>query len=286
MIASMTAFGRLEQAGEWGRAVWEVRSVNHRYLEMVIRLPEDLRGLESAARERVAAAIHRGKVECHLRWEGDPCATDTLNINAALAGRLVEAAESLPIKGPASINPFDILRWSGVMGREAPDLEALAGPLLSLLDATLNTLVDMRRREGEKIARVLEERCVALRSITAGVRARLPDLLPTIRDRYLQRARELAVELDPQRLEQELLLLTQKMDVTEELDRLDAHVEEARRGLRQKDPVGRRLDFLMQEMNREANTLGAKSANIELSNSSVEMKVLIEQMREQIQNLE
>ncbi|MBI2993440.1 MAG: YicC family protein [Gammaproteobacteria bacterium] len=286
MIASMTAFGRLERSGEWGSAIWEVRSVNHRYLEMAIRLPEDLRGLEPAVRERIARRIQRGKVDCQLRHERDAGGDDSLHVNAALAKRVIAAAESLPVAGPTTLNPIDILRWPGVLQKTTADAEELAAMLLGFLDEALAALVDTRRREGAKIARILEERCAAISAISAGARDRLPGLIDAIRARYQQRASELKVELEPVRLEQEILLLTQKMDVTEELDRLDAHVEEVCRVLRQQEPVGRRLDFLMQEMNREANTYGAKAANMELNYASVDIKVLIEQMREQVQNVE
>ena len=282
----MTAFGRLERTGDWGSAVWEVRSVNHRYLETGVRLPEDLRGLEAAVRDRIAARVQRGKVDCQLRFEPSIAPGDALSVNAALAGRVVAAAKSLPINDPTSINPLDILRWPGVLEKRTTDANALGARLLGMLDETLDALVETRRREGEKIAVILEERCAAIAAITAGVRSRLPGLMDAIRSRYLQRASELQIELDSPRLEQEILLLTQKMDVAEEIDRLDVHIGEVRRAFRQKEPVGRRLDFLMQEMNREANTYGAKAANIELNYGSVDIKVLIEQMREQIQNVE
>ena len=286
MVASMTAFGRMERTGEGGSVVWEVRSVNHRYLEMAVRLPEDLRGLEAAVRERIAGKVQRGKVDCQLRYERDAGAEAALSINETLAKRVIAAVESLPITGPTTLNPIDILRWPGVLQKQTTDADALAARLLAFLDEALDALVDTRQREGAKIARILEERCAAVSAISSGARARLPGLMDAIRARYQQRAGELKVELEPSRLEQEILLLTQKMDVAEELERLDAHVEEVRRALRQKEPVGRRLDFLMQEMNREANTYGAKAANMELNYASVEIKVLIEQMREQIQNVE
>lgn len=286
MVASMTAFGRIERSGEWGSAVWEVRSVNHRYLEMSVRLPEELRSLEAAVRERIAGRIQRGKVDCQLRYEPQTAPGDMLSVNTTLAARVVAAAESLPVNGPTSINPFDILRWPGVLEKRTADVDALGGRLLGMLDETLDALVETRRREGERIALMLGERCSAIGAITAGVRTRLPGLMDAIRGRYLQRASELQIELESPRLEQEVLLLVQKMDVAEELDRLDVHIDEVRRALQQKEPVGRRLDFLMQEMNREANTYGAKAANIELNYGSVDIKVLIEQMREQIQNVE
>ncbi|MGH8247758.1 MAG: YicC/YloC family endoribonuclease, partial [Gammaproteobacteria bacterium] len=285
MIASMTAFGRLEQSGDWGNAVWELRSVNHRYLEISLRVPEELRTLESRIREQVTAKVNRGKVDCLLRYQ-PPAGDDGLRVNAPLAAQLIQAAESLPVAAPASINVIDVLRWPGVIEKPALDLDALAIKLMQLLDATLDVLIETRRREGARMRDVLDERCGAAHALLAGLRGKLPSIQNALRERCLQRARELQVELDRERLEQELLYLGQKMDAAEELDRLDAHVAEVRRVLARSEPVGRRLDFLMQEMNREANTLGSKSASLELSNASVELKVLIEQMREQIQNIE
>lgn len=285
MIASMTAFGRLEQSGDWGSAVWEVRSVNHRYLEVALRIPDEFRVLESRIREQVAAKVSRGKVDCQLRYQ-PPGGDEALQVNTSLATQLIQAAESLPIAEPASINIVDLLRWPGVIEKPALDVDALAMNLMQLLDATLDVLVETRRREGARMKDGLVERCGAAQALLAVLRGKLPPIQEALRERCLQRSRELQVELDRERLEQEMLYLGQKMDVTEELDRLDAHIAEVRRVLTRSEPVGRRLDFLMQEMNREANTLGSKSASLELSNASVELKVLIEQMREQIQNIE
>lgn len=285
MITSMTAFSRLEHSGDWGSAVWEIRSVNHRYLEIGFRLPDELRALETRARERIAAKLSRGKVDCLLRYQ-PPGAAEGLHVNTALATELIRAAASLPVPGPATLNPLDVLRWPGVIEKPAPDTDALARELLQLLDAALDRLVETRRREGARMKDTLGERCRAAAAVLGGVRRLLPSIENALRDRTLQRARELQIGLDEGRLEQEMLYLAQKMDVSEEIDRLDAHIEEVRRVSDQPEPVGRRLDFLMQEMNREANTLGSKAAALELSNASVELKVLIEQMREQIQNIE
>jgi uncharacterized protein (TIGR00255 family) len=286
MIASMTAFARLEDSGDWGRAIWEIRTVNHRYLEIGLRLPDDMRVLENKIRERISAKLQRGKVDCTLRYEPDESRMGDITINQALADKLVSTAQALSLGGPATINPIDILRWPGVINRETPDAEAIGGPLLDLLDATLNLAIENRRREGEKLAALVLERCTAATTCIRATREKLPEIIESIRARIIARATELVSEIDRDRLEQEMVILAQKLDVAEELDRLDTHIEEVRRILTRSEAKGRRLDFLMQEMNREANTLGSKAGSIDVSNASVELKVLIEQMREQIQNIE
>ncbi len=286
MTASMTAFARHENSGDWGRATWEIRTVNHRYLDMSIRLPDELRYLESAVREKISARLARGKVDCNLRYEADDGVASNLPVNQVLAGKLIQAATSLPIDDPAKLNPIDVLRWPGVIERETPDLEALAKQLIGLLDRSLDTLIEARQREGDKLQALLVSRCDLAAEQVSGIRSKLPGISEKLRERFLRKAEELQLELDSDRLEQEMLILAQKMDVAEELDRLDAHVDEVRNVLKLDEPVGRRLDFLMQELNREANTLGSKAASIDMSNVSVELKVLIEQMREQIQNIE
>lgn len=286
MIASMTAFGRMERSMDWGNAIWEIRTVNHRYLEMIVRLPEEVRMLEPLVRERIAKHLKRGKVDCTLRFEQGDNTGDDLPVNPELARKVIDAAVSLPLDNKAPINPMDILRWPGVIGRGSVDMDTVSENLLAQLDNTLAIIVETREREGEKIRTMLLERCDHALDRVTGIRKLLPDIVNGIRERYLSRAQEHQLELDSERLEQEMLLLSQKMDVAEELDRLETHINEVKRVLNQDEPVGRRLDFLMQEMNREANTLGSKSASIDTTNTSVELKVLIEQMREQIQNVE
>jgi len=287
MLASMTAFGRVEVTETWGTAILEIRSVNHRYLDMAIRMPDELRALEAVFRTDIQKRIQRGKVDCTLRLETGEQNTADLPINMELAQKLIAAANTLPIGQPQPINPLDILRWPGVINREKLDLDLLGEALRDLLDQALDRLVDTRTREGEKIREMILSRCDGIDKQTVFIKSRLPEITDAIRKRYQQRVTELlAATPDNDRLEQELLLLAQKMDVAEELDRLEAHVSEVRRVLDQNEPIGRRLDFLMQEMNREANTLSSKSAHIDTTGSSVELKVLIEQMREQIQNIE
>ena len=286
MINSMTAFARAEDSGDWGQATWEIRAVNHRYLELSVRLPDALRVLENTVREHIAARLGRGKIDGLLHYEAAAGSDSPININTALAHKLIVAAESLPVGGPAALNPLDVLRWPGVIEKQTAAPDRLRRPILSALDTALALLVEARRREGEKIQTMILARCAEADGHVGRMRKRLPQIVAGVRERCLQRACELSTELDNERLEQEILLLAQKMDVAEELDRLQAHITEVKHVLRENKPVGRRLDFLMQEMQREANTLGAKAAHMDVSNTSVEMKVLIEQMREQIQNIE
>ena len=285
MVASMTAFARREDTGEWGHAVWEIRTVNHRYLDISIRLPEELRVLEGEVRERISARIKRGKTECNLRFNSDSVAGD-FNVNTGLVEKIIQASADLPVTEPAPINPVDILRWPGVIDKNTPDLEQLGKSLISLLDQTLEDLLETRHREGKKISEMIETRCDLSLQQVHRIREIIPEIIASTSDRHVARVREIGIELDNGRLEQEIALLSQKLDVAEELDRLETHTLEVKRVLTDAEPVGRRLDFLMQEMNREANTLGSKSAHIDTSNASIELKVLIEQMREQIQNIE
>ena len=285
MISSMTAFARLEESGEWGHAVWEIRTVNHRYLDISIRLPDELRTLESGVRERIAQQLGRGKVECNLRYDASST-PDQLTVNASLAEKVIRAAQSLPVDNPASLNPLDLLRWPGVLEKNAPDLEQTGARLLLLLEGALQNLIDNRQREGDKTGRLIADRCTRALQQLAQLETRVPDIINALGERYLSKARALDIELDSSRLEQEIALLAQKLDVAEELDRLKTHLHEVQRVLTETAPIGRRLDFLMQEMNREANTLGSKSAHLDTTNASIELKVLIEQMREQVQNIE
>ncbi len=288
MISSMTAFGHTDESGEAGHVVWEIKTVNHRYLEINLRLPEELRMLEAAVRDAISKRISRGKVDCSLRFEPVLTAGHSLPINNDLISALLAATDEVAARFPQSepVNPLEILRWPGVIEREVPDPERIAGPLLTQLDMTLEHVLETRRQEGKKLKQIILERCTAAEAIVARIKTRLPEIMAAMRERLLERARDLAIELDPDRLEQEVVLLTQKYDVAEEMDRLETHIVEVRRVLDKDEPVGRRLDFLMQELNREANTLGSKAAHYDCSNASIELKVLIEQMREQIQNIE
>ena len=287
MIHSMTAFARAEQAGANGTLSWELRSVNHRYLEPHLRLPDALRDLEGAVREALRNGLSRGKVECTLRFAEDS-AGKPLQVDRERAAQLVTAAESVAslIKHPAPLNPLEVLSWPGVLVADAADPQALNKAALALFKQALDELQQSRSREGIELAKLLNERLDSIDGEVAALRELVPQMLAMQRQKILDRSAELQAELDPQRLEQELVILAQKSDVAEELDRLSTHVGEVRRVLKSGGAAGRRLDFLMQELNREANTLGSKAFDTRSTQAAVNLKVLIEQMREQVQNIE
>jgi uncharacterized protein (TIGR00255 family) len=288
MIASMTGFARRELSGPWGTLACEIRSVNHRFLEAGFRLPEELRGAESELRQALAREVKRGKVDCtiHLRdahgaeraVEIDPQALERL------LARLREVAAALP--GVGTIDAIEVLRWPGVIREDSADMENLLAGLRNLFGETVRELGAVRVREGERLKALLEQRLDQLTELVAQVRARLPEIQARVRSRLDERLAELGAEVDPDRFEQEVALLLQRLDVAEELDRLAGHIEETRRVIGGNEPAGRRLDFLMQELNREANTLASKSQDLETTRFAVDMKVAIEQMREQAQNVE
>jgi uncharacterized protein (TIGR00255 family) len=288
MIYSMTAYARKEAKGDWGSAVWEIRSVNQRYLETYFRLPEQFRGLEPLLRERFRKRLARGKVECHLRFEANPASKSELNINEVLAAQVIKAANQImTMTGEISrINPFQVMQWPGVMETPEQDMDSINKALLTAFDAALNEFIDARGREGENLKELIEQRLTAISEQVVKVRALMPEVLQWQRDRLINKFEEAKIELDSTRVEQELILLAQKSDVAEELDRLDSHVKETNNVMKQGGSCGRKLDFMMQEFNRESNTLASKSINTEVTATGVELKVLIEQMREQIQNIE
>ncbi|HEJ9097249.1 TPA: YicC/YloC family endoribonuclease [Serratia odorifera] len=287
MIRSMTAYARREIKGEWGSAAWELRSVNQRYLETYIRLPEQFRSLEPVIRERIRARLTRGKVECNLRFELDPSAQSSLLLNEKLAKQLVEAANWVKMQSDeGEINPIDVLRWPGVMSAQEQDLDAISAQLMQALDGALDDFITARESEGTALKALIEQRLDGVSGEVSKVRAQMPNILQWQRERLVSKLEEAQVQLESTRLEQELVLMAQRIDVAEELDRLDAHVKETHNILKKKEAVGRRLDFMMQEFNRESNTLASKSINAEVTTSAIELKVLIEQMREQIQNIE
>jgi uncharacterized protein (TIGR00255 family) len=288
MIRSMTAFARSERTEDWGTAYWELRSVNNRYLDVSPRLPDEVRAIESAVRERVRGRLNRGKVDCTLRLSPGTESDAGLELDLNLARRVAEATREIDalLHDPARVSAIDVLRWPGVVQKRSPDIDALGKAVLELLDEALGGLVTTREREGQHIAGLLAQRCDEIQTIVAAVRGRLPEVLEACRQRLRDRLAEFAEQLNEERLEQEIALVAQKTDVAEELDRLDAHVKEVQRVVDKEQPAGRRLDFLMQELNREANTLGSKSIDTETTRASVDLKVLIEQMREQIQNVE
>ncbi len=287
MPSSMTAFARHSIECHWGTAAWEIRSVNHRYLETGFRMPETVRDLEATLRELTRKHLQRGKVDCTLQLNIAKQSGEVA-INQPLAEQYITASEQLArlMADPAKISPLDILRWPGVLSEPEIDREELKNTLLRLFEETLDQLVEGRRREGGKLGELVEQRLDGIAVQLATVRSRLPELLAAQRQKLIDRLQEVSTGLDQNRLEQELVLIAQRADVDEELDRLDTHLGEIRRVLQRQEPIGRRLDFLMQELNREANTLSSKAIATDTTNAAIELKVLIEQMREQIQNIE
>ena len=288
MLHSMTGFARESVETALGTLSWEIRAVNHRYLDVQFKLPEDLRPKEQAFRQQVSAVMGRGKLECGLFFRRAVDQQSEMQIDGELVGvlrtRLAEIAEKIP--ETAAVNPLDVLRWPGVLQQPEVNAEPLFDDASTLFATTLNAVNAMRLSEGQRIRDMLESRCVDIEGISALVRSRMPEVLAATRAKQKERIEKLDVEADPARLEVELALIAQKIDVDEELDRLESHLVEIRDALNDDKPVGRRLDFLMQELNREANTLGSKSADSETTKAAVDLKVLIEQMREQIQNVE
>ncbi len=287
MIQSMTAYARIEHKAEWGTASWELRSVNQRYLETYLRLPEQMRSLEPVLRDRLRKRLNRGKVEVNLRYELSESGSSEMRLNQDLAKQLLNAADWLKKESShGELNLADILRWPGVMSGAEQDMGDINKDLLVAFDDAVVQFIEARGREGEAINTMLQTRLDQIVEQVAIVRQHMPAVMQWQRDKLTNRLAEITGELDPARMEQEMVLLAQKMDVAEEMDRLDAHVAETRLILKKGGAQGRRLDFMMQEFNRESNTLASKSISAEVTAAAVELKVLIEQMREQIQNVE
>ncbi|HSW70053.1 MAG TPA: YicC/YloC family endoribonuclease [Gammaproteobacteria bacterium] len=288
MIQSMTAFARTQGQGVWGSAICEIRSINHRYLELGVRMPETLHALETQIRERIRHYIRRGKIECCIRFQPGDISGAEITINHHMAEKLCKATEVIAKMLPhaAPVNTMDILHWPGILQIAEIDLEAIQEEMIQLLEKALQDLVDARIREGEELKQLFLQRLEGMKTELAKVRHRLPEIYTQQRARLIARLNDAKAEMESSRFEQEVVLFAQKIDVAEELERLDAHISEVRRILKQGGVAGRRLDFLMQELNREANTLGAKSIDVDTTRASVELKVLIEQMREQVQNVE
>jgi uncharacterized protein (TIGR00255 family) len=291
MIASMTGFARAEARVPTGSLVCELRSVNHRFLEASLRLPEELRALDPELRARLQKELRRGKVDCTFTYRTDNEAGRPLELDAGLVERLqpvmARLADSARATGASlRVDLVDLLRFPGVLREASADPETLLASGRELFDRALVELKAMRAREGARLKDLLLQRCGQIAGLVVQVRARLPEVQAAIRTRYAERISELGVPANGERLEQELALLSTKMDVAEELDRLDGHVSETRDILAATEAAGRRLDFLMQEFNREANTLSSKSQDLTTTRAAVDMKVLIEQMREQVQNIE
>ena len=298
MIHSMTGFARRETSGPWGQLTCEVRSVNHRYLEPGFRLPEELRGLEGELRQTLPKLLRRGKVDCTVHLRATREAERELQVDEATLARVLERVADIADRASGAglstalgitkvqINPMDVLRWPGVLQDSAPDNDALTAAARALFTDSVRELVAMRAREGERLRDLVLQRCEALVGLIRSARAQLPELRDRARQRLQTRRVELGATVEATRFEQEVALLLQRADVDEELDRLDAHLAEIRRVLDGEEAGGRRLDFLMQELHREANTFSSKSQELDSTRLAVDMKVLIEQLREQVQNIE
>jgi uncharacterized protein (TIGR00255 family) len=288
MIQSMTAFARESTTTRQGVLTVELRSVNHRYLDCSFKLPDILRPLEPRLREQAGNVLARGKLDCMIRLQAHPAQAGELQIDAARLNALLAASRMIQdrLEAPAPISPLEVLQFPGIYSAQEESEEQLQTESLSLFSRALQSMQQNRRREGEKLATLVLDRLALVASEVKATRAVLPVLMQQQRDRITARIADLGVEVDQGRLEQELVYMTQRADVDEELDRLEAHIGEVRLTLEKGGPCGRRLDFLMQELNREANTLSSKSQSAATTQNAVELKVLIEQMREQIQNIE
>ncbi len=287
MTSSMTAFARKQADFPWGTLVWEIRSVNHRYLEPAFRLPEQFRSVETALRDVLRSSLSRGKIEAQLKFLPDLSEAGKIQVNEALLEQLNHTIQKVANASSASMpSSLDILKWPGIIQEQEQESKVIEEASLSLFRNTVQLLKEHRDREGAELEKTIEGRLAAITNIVNDIREALPDILERQKQRLQEQVAELTSEVDPERLEQELVLIMQKADIFEEIDRLDVHVKEIRHVLSRKEPIGRRLDFLMQELNREANTICSKSVVTETTLNAVELKVLIEQMREQIQNIE
>lgn len=287
MIRSMTAFADGEIAVENLTILCELRSVNHRYSDVSVKLPERLRFVEADVRRLIADKLKRGKIECGLSYKKQQ-GNQSFAFNSEAVEKLLAATASIEAKmsNPQAFSALEVLAFPGVQQETEADKEALREKIIILVNQTLDKMLETRAREGAQLSLLIAERCEKINQLVAVAHKRMPEVLNNIRNKLNARVVEMVAEPNFDRLEQELVLLAQKLDVDEELDRLETHVTEVLRALKQPEPTGRRLDFLMQEMNREANTLGSKSADREMTQISIDLKVLIEQMREQIQNIE
>jgi uncharacterized protein (TIGR00255 family) len=287
MPHSMTAYHREESRGQWGNLSWELRSVNHRYLDLGIRLPDEFRPIESLVRERIAEQVSRGKVEVSLRHAG--AARSAHQVNWTAVDQWLDVLRAVRARAGEAAAPLDavaVLGLPGVITVPVPDVTPLMAEALGLLDRTVAGFVALRAREGERLAAGLRQRCASLTAMIADCARHAPRMRQRLSERLARRLAECAETADPMRLEQELVLAAMRMDVDEEIERMRSHLLEIETALAADTAVGRRLDFLIQELHREANTLGSKSAGIETSALAVDMKVLIDQLREQVQNIE
>ncbi|MBC8272213.1 MAG: YicC family protein [Gammaproteobacteria bacterium] len=284
MTKSMTAFARSES----GHISWEIRSVNHRYLEVGVKVPDAFRSLEIGLRNKLKARLNRGKIDCQLRIGHSQASEASLSIDEKLLEDLTGALATIipKLETVAPVNPLEVLKWPGLLSEPTEDEEAIKRTVVELFDAALAQLIEMRSSEGAELRKIILEKLADLRSIVGQAATEAPIISARQRDKMISKLNDLKIEADPGRIEQELVIMAQKSDVAEELDRLNTHIEEVSATLGSKEAVGRRLDFLMQELNREANTLSSKAVATNTTIQAVELKVAIEQMREQIQNIE
>jgi uncharacterized protein (TIGR00255 family) len=288
MIRSMTAFARVQHQSEWGSIVVEMRSINHRYLDVNVSLPDTLRHIDLSIRHRLRERVKRGKIECVIRYQAQPPSHQLFTVNTLLAQALCQSSEQVAAFLPTAtpVCALDILKWPGVLEVKEEEMQALQASIIALVEEATEALLQMRGREGEQLKQLLLQRLDGLSEQLSIIRQHGPQVIVAQQERLKKRFIDAEVELDSARLEQEMVLFAQKIDVAEEIERIDMHIEECRRVMMSEDAIGRRLDFLLQELNREANTLGAKSVDPVMTHRAVEMKVLIEQMREQVQNIE
>tara|TARA_B100000700_G_scaffold42848_1_gene44043 strand:+ start:124 stop:990 length:867 start_codon:yes stop_codon:yes gene_type:complete len=288
MVHSMTAFSRQQLEHKWGSLTWEIRSVNHRYLEPSVRLPENFRSLENPIRRQLRDKLYRGKIECLLRFRTVEANQVDWQLNLDLISQLTKANLEINnnIGGDYKLSSLDVLKWPGVISDQSIDEEIFYKEAMGLFEKALDDLMVVREREGASLKDAILKRIASIQRIIDSIQAKMPSIILKQKENLLNKLEDIKAEFEPTRLEQEITLLAQKADVDEELDRLNSHLQEAKRVLDSGGQIGRRLDFLMQELNREANTLSSKSIVVETTQSAVELKVLIEQMREQIQNIE
>ncbi|AMA64708.1 hypothetical protein AUT07_00119 [Candidatus Arsenophonus lipoptenae] len=289
MVHSMTAFARRDLKTKWGNLCWELRSLNQRYLETYIRLPEQFRNLEPIIREQLRGRLTRGKIECilYFTFNTDQYELSEFVLNKNLVNELIKNANWIKkISGEGEINPLELLKWPGVISYQEKNFDFINMYLLKELEFVLDDFILNRESEGIILMNMIKQRLNTIFDLIQSIRYQMPDILKWQKDRLQKKLEEAKIQIDSNRLEQEFVILTQRIDVSEELDRLDAHVKETYNIFKKKEAVGRRLDFMMQEFNREANTLASKSINSQITNAAIELKVLIEQMREQIQNIE
>lgn len=287
-LKSMTGFAAASRTVQGLQVTWEIRTVNHRFLDVGFRLPDEFRPIEQKFRHRVAGVLGRGKVDCSLRVQKDSDAGGDAVLRPKRLASLVELVREARSYAPEAAQPSltELLRWPGVVEERRPETAALGEAALAALEEALQQLIAARGREGEYLADVLRQRCAKIRTLASDIRPRVGSVEERFRVRLAERLEKIDIEVHPERLEQEVALLLQRLDITEELDRLEGHVREIEDSLKSDEPVGRRLDFLVQELNREANTIASKSGDAQLSGLAVELKVVVEQIREQVQNVE